>query len=513
MTGLRRRRKVKPRIHSRFGPKSGQVALFLVFVVVGIFTLVILNVDVWAAITGKNRTQNAGDAAALAAARVQGIALNELGKLNLEHVVACLNYDDEQIARILGRQMNIMWTRPLEGFRAAQDAAKKNGMKPDREFAAILGDRAAYLAAVAESTDGYRDNPFFWAYVGELNQLSVQEIYAAPDNAEFIDPNLPHMLLDQEFYRAVNGMDWCWFHFNAMSLLTGYNSYADWGALPDNYTILPDECEINKLNVRMAGRDILSLLREEGGSAESAAQKLVDLLAENGFTTTAGGAAITADLIITNRYIGTIQRYDMERNPVHEVWCLYKDRWGAWTEIDPQGEDRFPVVGQVKEEFNVSGCGASYRVHEPVTNITLNTTKEIEWIAAAKPFGFVGEEGDREVVTKYGNLVLPQSFKRARLIPSDAIPGGVFGMSSPEWVRHIIGGRDAAGNLCPSHLAVYYDRGPDALPGNCGYCRALKVWEVRAFREQGVTWLKLYSDTCRRPTGHGGHRGGTHHGH
>ena len=502
---------MKSSITARRNAKAGQVALFLVFVVVGIFTLVILNVDVWAAITGKNRTQNAGDAAALAAARVQGTALNELGKLNLEHVMLCLSYDFDRMQyldkaqHVINRQMGIIWTRPLEGFRAAQDAARKNGMQPDDEFASILADRAAYLAAVADSTDAYRNNPFFWAYVGELSQLSFQGVYAAPDNAEFIDPTLSHMLLDQEFYRAVNGKDWCWFHFNAMSLLSGYNSYSDWGALPENYTILPDECEINKLNVRMAARDILSLLRAEGEIGyRAAADRLVELLHENGYTQTWGDPAwpITTDLVMSNSLI----RSELP-------WCLYKDRWGPWTEIDPYGEDRFPAVGRVKEEFNVSGCGAAYRVRAPVTNITLNTTKDMEWIAAAKPFGYVGDDGDREVVTKYGMLVVPQSFKRARLIPSDAIPGGVFGMSSPEWVRHIIGGRDASGNLHPSHLSIYYDRGPDALPHNCGYCRALKQWEVAAFRQEGILWLKLYSGTCRRPTGHGGHRGGTHHGH
>ena len=504
---------MKPRIQTHRGTKSGQVALFLVFIIVGIVTLVLLNVDVWASITGKNRTQNAGDAASIAAARIQGIALNELGRLNIEHVMACLDYDDERIARILGQQMRIMWTRPLEGFEAAQEAAKKNGMEPDDEFAQILADRAEYLAAVANSTDMYKDNPFFWAYVGELNRLAFTPVYAAPDNAEFIDPRLHHMLLDQEFYRAVNGKDWCWFHFNAMSLLTGYNSYSDWGPLPENYTILPDECEINRLNVRMAARDILSLLGDEGGSAAASAQKLVDLLADNGFTSTAGGADITVDLVLTNRYIGAGHRYDAEHNPVNEVWCLYKDRWGPWTEIDPYGEDAFPAAGRVKEEFNVSGCGAAYRVHDPVTNVTLSTTKEIEWIAAAKPFGYLDDEGERETVTRNGMLVMPNSFKRTRLIPTDAIPGGVSGMSSPEWVRHIIGGRDGAGNLQPSHLAVYYDRGPSALHGGCSYCMALKQWEVKTFRQEGILWLKLYSGTCRRPTGHGGRGGGTHHGH
>ena len=501
------------RPHTSRDARSGQVALFLVFIVVGIFTLVLLNVDVWSAISGKNRTQNAGDAASLAAARVQGVALNELGRLNLEHVAACLDYDDARIARTIGEQMQIMWTRPLEGFRAAQEAAKKNGMKPDGEFAAILRDRAEYLAAVANSTDLYRDNGYFWSYVGELRQLAFQDVYAAPDNAEFVNPHLPHMLLDQEFYRAVNGKDWCWFHFNAMDLLTGYGSYADWGPLPENYTILPDECEINRLNVRMAARDILSLLSDEGGGRETAAQRLAELMAENGFTSTSAGVPITADLILTNLYIGAVQRYDAERNPVHEVWCLYKDRWGPWNEIDPFGYDAFPVVGRVKEEFNVSGCGAAYRVHAPATNVTYGTTKEMEWIAAAKPFGYLEGDGGREPVTKAGMLVLPQSFKRARLIPSDAIPGGVFGMASPEWVRHILGGSDAAGNLQPSHLAVYYERGPKALPADCSYCLALKQWEIKAFRQEGILWLKLYSGTCRRPTGHGGHHGGTHHGH
>ena len=80
-------------------------------------------------------------------------------------------------------------------------------------------------------------------------------------------------------------------------------------------------------------------------------------------------------------------------------------------------------------------------------------------------------------------------------------------------VRHIIGGSDAAGNLQPSHLSVYYANGPAALPLGCSYCLALKQWEIAAFRQEGILWLKLYSGTCRRPTGGGSHSGGTHHGH
>ena len=47
--------------------RNGQIALFLLFVLVVIVLLTLLNVDTFLSVRAKNRVQNAGDAAALAA--------------------------------------------------------------------------------------------------------------------------------------------------------------------------------------------------------------------------------------------------------------------------------------------------------------------------------------------------------------------------------------------------------------------------------------------------------------
>ena len=75
-------------------PKGGQIVLVLAFMVLGLLFLVLVNADVFLAIRGKGRLQNAGDAAALAAARWQGITLNALGALNLAQIDIACKYAD-----------------------------------------------------------------------------------------------------------------------------------------------------------------------------------------------------------------------------------------------------------------------------------------------------------------------------------------------------------------------------------------------------------------------------------
>ena len=66
--------------------KSGQIVLVLAFMLLGLLLLALVGVDAFLASHRKNRLQNAGDAAALAAARWQGITLNALGALNLAKI-------------------------------------------------------------------------------------------------------------------------------------------------------------------------------------------------------------------------------------------------------------------------------------------------------------------------------------------------------------------------------------------------------------------------------------------
>jgi Flp pilus assembly protein TadG len=59
--------------------RRGQVAIYLLLVLVALFLLALLNVDVFDVVRGKNRVQNGGDAAALAAAQFQRHKVGAVG--------------------------------------------------------------------------------------------------------------------------------------------------------------------------------------------------------------------------------------------------------------------------------------------------------------------------------------------------------------------------------------------------------------------------------------------------
>ena len=63
----------------RRASRSGQIVLILAFVMLGIVLLFLMVSDIFLATRNKNRIQNAGDAAALMAARWQGVTLNLIG--------------------------------------------------------------------------------------------------------------------------------------------------------------------------------------------------------------------------------------------------------------------------------------------------------------------------------------------------------------------------------------------------------------------------------------------------
>ena len=122
--------------------RRGQVAIYLLLVLVALFLLALLNVDVFDVVRGKNRVQNGGDAAALAAARKQGRLLNEIGKLNIAHLVAAAQNDARTCEELTMEQRRLALLGPVEALRLANHAAKKNGMEVRDEFAAILREHA-----------------------------------------------------------------------------------------------------------------------------------------------------------------------------------------------------------------------------------------------------------------------------------------------------------------------------------------------------------------------------------
>ena len=85
--------------------RSGQAILFLLVVMVIGLLVVLWNYDLHNIVSTKVRIDNAGDAAALSAARWQGISLNMIGELNLiqaAHVCEELidPHDPKDVARI-----------------------------------------------------------------------------------------------------------------------------------------------------------------------------------------------------------------------------------------------------------------------------------------------------------------------------------------------------------------------------------------------------------------------------
>ncbi len=68
--------------------RGGQTIVFLLMALTILIFALLWNIDLHRLVAGKSHAQNAGDAAALAAARWQGESLNLVGELNLMHALA-----------------------------------------------------------------------------------------------------------------------------------------------------------------------------------------------------------------------------------------------------------------------------------------------------------------------------------------------------------------------------------------------------------------------------------------
>ena len=110
--------------------ESGQIVLALVFLLVGLVFLFLAEVDIFSAARGKTRLQNAGDAAALAAASWQGATLNLVGELNLLRLAAACDPDREAatnaVAGICALQERLAVAGPCMALLAANGAAREN---------------------------------------------------------------------------------------------------------------------------------------------------------------------------------------------------------------------------------------------------------------------------------------------------------------------------------------------------------------------------------------------------
>lgn len=456
--------------------------IFLLMVLVIMVFAVLWNFDVHKILHIKSKTQNAGDAAALMAARWQGITLNLIGDLNIMQAIAISDGDAFALGAITNMQTRLCFTGPMIALEASQQAAKNNGIYRNESFTARLrrhaqAVREEYPYATDESGEMLFPEPYTgcWEeYANMLDAVANNGVAAGPDNAHlYTDRPYSHPLLNYYFYHAVAGQIWCWFFHHEYDLLKDYNDYHDWDPLPE---MLPDR---QYMNSEIFG---LGLMTEYTTLASMNDDPMAFYNFLNG--------------LAADRELGTITTNAMETNA---LWfCYHENSWQDWDVMKATGSDHFPLTGPVKDTFYYTGADSASRV--TATKLTLVTpdqqTPNIVWTAAAKPFGYLGDDLRPD---SYG-LVLP-AFRQTALIPLDASSCPAGGAYDIDWREHI-----------EQHLDEYIEHGTSALEPGCYYCNQLETWEMDPFREAGVDWLSTNSYQC---TLHypGGHGGGTQRGH
>lgn len=481
------------RIGSLRRPRSGQAVIFLLLVFTVLVFFLLFNVDLHRVIQRKTQAQNAGDAAALAATRWQASTLNLVGELNLLHVLALAALpepDRAAIEAITNMQARLCFTGPLAGFYASQVAAKNNHIYVDPSLTQFMRDhvtliRTQYANTIDENGETYYKEPWQGAwgeYADMLEAICADGIAVGPDNAQFFSiPQGAHILLSKDFYEAVLGLSWCWFHNNQRGLLESYTSYHDWPPLPDINPNTYENCEIYGVDLHPVTAKLKHLFTE-------------DVLEE---MVTASGLAVDGvpDLGNTNVMDSV------------ETWYLYKaGAWGSWDLIKPTGEFPFPVAGEIRPEYDYAGADAVIRLSAIVDRIMPGTGTQqgkVNWTAAAKSFGYLEAGEEKRRPDSAAAFVLP-AFRNTRLIPADSASGAQGATSDVEWMIHVT-----------RHLKPYLEIGRTES-GSCSYCRALVMWEPRSFRQVGIDWLAVNSYRCkiRSGGGGGGHRGGgTRRGH
>ncbi len=472
---------------NRHRSRSGQTVVALALMLMALIVLALVNVDVFLALRTKSRLGNAGDAAALAAARWQGITLNLVGALNLERLDATCRYAqapeiaNEVTAGILALQERIAFAGPIMGLHAANLAAQKNGAPVDSAMTRLVEQAAARAALMEPNPES--SWPEKWSdYAEMLHQVASGGLAAGCDNARLLDPAADfsdgHPLHSKSFYEAVSGEDWCWFYLqDAMySLLSSFNS---WPALGEPRPMDHFNPEFFGVAIRRTS---------------------FDLSRDYSTLLTIASAYGLAYVDEESLKLAAPQLTDMA-----PPWYAYDlSEWRPWFEMDPAGPDKIPVLSAPKEEYNLFGASAATRVIGELDPLTPDAPdRRIVWTAAAKPFGHRDAAGSREPVTMLGGRLFPlvtPDFHDVRLIPLAGASERRLGTSDASWMDHV-----------RSHLHGYIET-RHTSPG-CPWCAALDKWENPEFRRSGIEWLEENSDQCIVIGGSSPLQGGTRHAH
>ena len=448
--------------------RKGQVALYLLMVLVAIAVLAFVNVNVFLAVRSKNRLMNAVDAAALAAAKCQGRLLNELGDLNVRHLQALIFPDAEPWNGTSYMRERVMFG-PLEALADAQRAAAEWGFSGEGET-----DAAESLSQhVDEIANEYCNNPDLypeyrdgqWAdYASRLANLVRGGLSVSPGYIESANAWSQEPLLSRAFYDAIAARAWCWFGFGSRRRYFDYDS----STMPRpefQQPAVQENSEVYSLHVTFKSWQ------------DSPWGGVFDADWTNFVCQVAG---------CTPRQLSKAPRV----TDPGELWAFYDEYWCAWSPtFNPE---ELPLAGPVKSKYDVAGCTASCLIAGDIVRVTEEgeESRRMYVTAQAKPFGVViGPSGGEEPVTAFRSFVAPSHpgeriFTEAQLVLMNAVPHAPGVSLEPEWYQHV-----------REHLPHYFEDGP---AGNgCSYCRQLQAWESPEFRATARNWLDQHHDSCR----------------
>ena len=458
--------------------RNGQVALYLVMVLLAIAVLMVVNINAFLAVRSKNRMMNAVDGAAIAAAKFQGALLNEVGRMNVEHLRAAVLGEPWTDAagenpEIRLRELTLL--RPVEAIRISNEAAADWG------FAS--GDSPRAAEGFADHIQEILQNPDLYPPAdGGINlwHIYAEKLAAAlsgnpavlPNYMEMVNPGSSGLFASSAFYDVLAAKAWCWFSIgdHAQYLDEDPSQVAPYEVTPVE---VPENSEVYSLHVAY-GTWMDSGWADEWrgtGFSETWTNFVLKVTGLESFATNSYAASET------------------------EVWAFYDDNWRTWsTTYNP---DDFPIAGTIRPEYDVAGCVASCMMLGNIQQIREDEGRgqvdgnSILVTAEAKPIGTVeGLDGGTAPVTAYNRFIAPSRpgeriFTEAQLVLMGSVPRSPGCSMEPDWYEHV-----------KKHV-------PSSPSPGCGYCKLWSEWSNPAFRSSIRSWLQQNAESCRAGGGEG----------
>ena len=458
--------------------RNGQVALYLVMVLLAIAVLMVVNINAFLAVRSKNRMMNAVDGAALAAAKYQGALLNEVGRMNVEHLRAAVlgePWTDENGGNPEIRLRELTFLRPVEAIRVSNEAAADWGYAGGDSPRAAEGF-ADHIQEILQNPDLYPPADggvnLWHIYAEKLAAALSGNPAVLPNYMEMVNPGSSGLFASSTFYDVLAAKAWCWFSIGDHAHYLDEDS-----SQVEPYEITPVEVPENS--------EVYSLHVTYRTWMDSG---WADEWRGNGFSETWTNFVLKVtglESFATNSYAASEA----------EVWAFYDDNWRTWsTTYNP---DDFPIAGTIRPEYDVAGCVASCMMLGGIQQIREDEDRgqvgenSILVTAEAKPLGTVeGLDGGIAPVTAYNRFIAPSRpgekiFTEAQLVLMGSVPRSPGCSMEPDWYDHVK--KHAPGNPFPG----------------CGYCRLWSEWSDPSFRSSIRSWLQQNAESCRTGGGEG----------